>query len=312
MNALVSIVMPAYNCEPYIEKAISSILNQTYQNFELVICDDGSTDQTWKIIDTFSDKRLRKYKNTSNKGYLFTYNFLLSATKGDFITCQDADDWSLPERIKRQMEVFDRHPDVFLCGCNGVFYYTESMQRHCPEFVSGFVKLAKSNFNFMLPSVVYRREILSSVNGFNLYFDRLTGMDQYFVLSIISNYKAYELNEYFYYARFNPSSNHRTLDNTRKLLAADVYFLLRNQRVESGSDWLLEERYDKLRVYEESLLKNRPFMAEKYREYAVYRIDSGEFLPGIKLIIKSLVFTPFWFPTYRTLLYSLRRLIATR
>src|SRR5260221_11157209 len=106
------------------------------------------------------------------------------------------------------MQIFVKHPEIFSCSCNGTFYYNEKMQRRCPEFQTGYVKLDTNNFNFMLPSILYSREVLSYVGGFHFYFDRLTGMDQYFILNIIDKFKSFELNEYLYYARFNPTSNH--------------------------------------------------------------------------------------------------------
>lgn len=304
--------MPAYNCELYIELAINSILNQTHTTLELLICDDGSSDRTWEIINSFSDARIIKFKNEENKGYLFTYNFLLSRVRGELITCQDADDWSSLNRLKQQLTVFELFPDVYLCGCNGSFYYSEEIQRKCPEFDTGVIKLCDRNFNFMLPAVMYRREVLTKVSGFNPFFDRLTGMDQYFILSIISDFKSYELNSYLYFARFNPTSNHRTLDSLRKMTAPDVYFFLRKQRVETGTDWLLEGRKDLIYMFEKELLSNKRYLAEKYREYAVYRIDSGKFISGLKLLLVSMGKWPFNLLTYRTFGYALRKLISLK
>lgn len=312
MNPMVSVVMPAYNVGPYIETAIRSILDQTFQDLEIVVCDDGSTDNTWDVINSIDDRRLNKFRHPKNMGYLKTYNFLISVTKGQFITFQDADDWSDLNRIADQLNVFENYPDINVCACNGGFYYSESIQRRCPEFASGYITLDENNFQFMLPSIMIKREVLQHTRGFHEYFDKLTSGDQYFILDILARNKGYQLNKYSYFARFNPTSNHRTLSDLRKLSISEAYFLLKRQRVLTGSDWLIEGKEDKLLEYENSLLNNRRFMAEKYREYAAYRIDSNLIGPALILIFKSLCKTPFLPATYRTIFYAIRKILKLR
>jgi glycosyltransferase involved in cell wall biosynthesis len=306
----VSVIMPAYNCGPYLEQSINSILKQTYTNLELVICDDGSTDNSWEVICSFKDNRISKLRHDVNKGYLQTYNFLLTQANGELICCQDADDWSGLTRIEEQVTVFEAEPSIALCGCNGLFYYNEEIQKKCPDFPSGFITLDKNNFNFMLPSIMYRRNVLKSVKGFHPYFDRLTGMDQYFILELLSEFKGYAINRCLYFARFNPTSNHRSLDNLRKLTTPDAYFLLKAQRVDTGTDWLKQGRDDLLLEFEQGLMKNRKFMSEKFREYAAYRFDSHRLADGFMLLLRSLFNSPWSSQNYRTLWYGIRKMIG--
>lgn len=306
-NPLVSILMPAYNCEPYVGIAISSILKQSYSNFELIICDDGSTDQTWSVINSFSDQRIQIFRNQNNLGYLETYNFLMTKVQGEYFTFQDADDWSIPSRLEIQLKIFDQFADVDVCACNGSFYYTEQTQRPCPSFKSDYIQVTEEHFQFMLPSVMYKRKVLFSINKFNSFFDKTTGGDQYFILEVLSNFKGYAVNEYLYVARFNHRSNHRTFTSKKKMAAPDLYFLLKSQRVKTGSDWLLEGRQDLLLAFESKLLSNRKFLAEKYREYAVYKIDAGQLLPGVKFIAQAMICWPFHGSTLRTIMYAFRK-----
>jgi glycosyltransferase involved in cell wall biosynthesis len=302
----VSVLMPAYNCQNYISKAINSILNQTHSNFELLICDDGSTDNTGVIIDSFTDKRIKKFKNEANKGYLKTYNFLLTRAATDFVTFQDADDWSAETRLEEQLHVFEKHKDVYLTACNGGFYYSEKSQSRCPDFTSGVITLNEHNFEFMLPSIMIKKEVLESIKGQHPYFDNLTGMDQYFILEILSEFKGYAINRYLYFAHFNPGSNHRTLNYLRKATIPDAYCLLKKQRVTTGTDWLKEGKDHLLLAHEKSLLKNRKFMSSKYGEYAIYRIDSNQFSAARKLLLKAFLLNPFHFKNYRTLFYWIK------
>lgn len=106
---MISILMPAYNASKYIDKSIESILAQSHTDFELLICDDCSTDDTWTKISSFNDHRIKRYKNTENLGYLKTSNFLISKAQGMHISFQDADDYSSPERFLRLIDHLKRY-----------------------------------------------------------------------------------------------------------------------------------------------------------------------------------------------------------
>ena len=101
-SPLVSIIMPCFNAESLIEKALESILKQSYENWELLIIDDGSTDDTAKIIKKFSSEnsKIKFYSNTNNCGVAYSRNIGLYFASGDFITFHDADDISHPQRIE--------------------------------------------------------------------------------------------------------------------------------------------------------------------------------------------------------------------
>ena len=97
---LISVVMPAYNVERYIEKSINSILDQSYPNVEILVADDASTDKTKAIIDGYTDARIKRFHNESNQAYLKTCNKLMSLAKGQFLAFQDADDFSHVQRFE--------------------------------------------------------------------------------------------------------------------------------------------------------------------------------------------------------------------
>ena len=103
MNELVSIIMPAYNDEKYIKESILSVLNQTYTEWELIIVEDCSTDNTCKIIRMFDDERIRLLKNDNNMGAALSRNRALREAKGRWIAFLDADDIWAPEKLQRQI-----------------------------------------------------------------------------------------------------------------------------------------------------------------------------------------------------------------
>ncbi len=118
----ISVIMPAYNAEAYIGEAIDSILAQTFSDFELLVIDDGSSDSTPEIIESYSDPRVRLVRNPHNMGVARTLNHGLDLAVGEYIARMDADDIALPERFARQVAFMDAHPEVAVCACAISFF----------------------------------------------------------------------------------------------------------------------------------------------------------------------------------------------
>jgi glycosyltransferase involved in cell wall biosynthesis len=111
-SPLVSVILPAYNSERFLHKAIESILNQAYRNFELLLINDGSTDSTRQIMQSFSDERIRIIDNHGNKGLVYSFNTGIEQAKGKYIARMDADDISYPERFAVQVDWLERNPST--------------------------------------------------------------------------------------------------------------------------------------------------------------------------------------------------------
>ncbi|MGB3545815.1 MAG: glycosyltransferase family 2 protein [Saprospiraceae bacterium] len=112
----VSVVMPVYNGAAYLREAIDSILNQTFRNFELLVIDDGSTDNSLEIIESYTDPRIRLLRNPGNWGVAFTRNVGLREARGNYLAWCDCDDVSLPTRLEKQVAWLDAHPHIGACG----------------------------------------------------------------------------------------------------------------------------------------------------------------------------------------------------
>ena len=113
----VSVVLPVYNVEPYIQETIASILNQTFTDFELLVVDDLSTDGTAAIVAGIKDDRIILIRNTQNLGRAGADNIALKYVRGEFIAKMDGDDLCHPERLARQVAFLDSHPAVNVVGC---------------------------------------------------------------------------------------------------------------------------------------------------------------------------------------------------
>jgi glycosyltransferase involved in cell wall biosynthesis len=116
---LISVILPSFNREKLLPRAIISVLNQTNQSLELIIIDDGSTDNTEDIVKSFSDKRIRYYRQRDNKGGSAARNIGIKLAKGELIAFQDSDDEWLPEKLERQVAKFSEvggDVGVICCG----------------------------------------------------------------------------------------------------------------------------------------------------------------------------------------------------
>ncbi len=115
-NPEITVVMPVYNAERYIDKAIKSVLAQTYQDFEFIIIDDASTDNTSEILKRFDDPRIRTIKNPNNLGLTKSLNKAIREAKGTYIARMDADDISIPHRLETQLNFLKKNTDHALVG----------------------------------------------------------------------------------------------------------------------------------------------------------------------------------------------------
>lgn len=157
----VTVILPVYNTEKYIAEAVQSILNQTFSDFELLVINDASTDRTLEVLNRFSDNRLKIITNPTNLKVVKSLNKGLELAKGEFIARMDADDISHPQRFKRQIEYFNDHPEVDLCGSWVQMIGDDNYILTLPE-KHETIKADMLFKNIIVhPSVMFRKEKLS-------------------------------------------------------------------------------------------------------------------------------------------------------
>ena len=113
MNDLVSIVMPSYNTARYIGETIGSVQKQTYKNWELIIVDDCSTDNSMDVIRSFNEPRIRLFQNKKNSGAAISRNYALREAKGKWVAFLDSDDTWAPEKLEKQIRFMKEHGYAF-------------------------------------------------------------------------------------------------------------------------------------------------------------------------------------------------------
>lgn len=177
--------MPVFNCEKYIDEAIQSILDQTFQNFELLIIDDGSTDTTAYKISTYKDSRIRSIRFDSNEGLINALNYGLSQAKGKYIARMDADDISHPKRLESQVNFLEVHSEHVLCGMSVQILPT--CQKKFPLFSDNEIRAGFLFSNvFYHSSVMFRSKVIFDHNlRYNLNY---LGCEDYQLWIELGNY----------------------------------------------------------------------------------------------------------------------------
>lgn len=162
---LISVVMPAYNAGKFLVESLQSIQNQTYQNWELIIVDDASTDNTWSTLKAFSaqDTRIRIFKNKVNSGVSVTANRALSYAKGEFIARMDADDISMPSRFEKQIEYLLKNKNIVAVGTQCDLINSEGVIIGKKNFPCDFASIKKLIFEripMQQPSIMVNKNLL--------------------------------------------------------------------------------------------------------------------------------------------------------
>jgi len=165
VTPLVAILMPVYNCQNYLDKAIKSILSQTYQNFEFIIINDNSNDDTEKIIRSFKDIRIRYFKNKKNLGLAQSLNKGIKIAKGKYIARMDGDDISLPQRIEKQVKYMEQNSGISVCGTNAIIIdeYGKFNKYDDKPLTNEEIKLNLFFNNPLIhPSVIFRKNVFEN------------------------------------------------------------------------------------------------------------------------------------------------------
>lgn len=164
----VSVVMGSYNGERFLRPAIESILNQTFRDFELIVIDDCSTDNSPRILREFTDERIRIIRNGRNLGIAETMNKGIAAARGEYIALQDHDDLSRPTRFECQVAFLDGHPEVGMVGssCN-IIDEAGSLVPHWPVEYENLRWALLWRCPFFHTSVMLRRKATQEVGGYS-------------------------------------------------------------------------------------------------------------------------------------------------
>ncbi len=243
-DKLVSVIIPVYNVEKYIREAIQSIQNQTYKNLEIIIIDDGSTDNTYNILEELAknDNRVKLYRNEKNLKIVKTLNRALSLANGEYIARMDGDDISAIDRIERKVKFLEENKEFDLVGCS-----VKTID------INGNIigqRIYYSNQDILFESLKYtppvahiwvaRKTLYFKLDGYR----EVPGAEDYdFLLRITSKgFKYTNLEDYFgYFIRLGRSGNTVSSLGIKQRKIHSYVFKLYKERLERKKDSFNEE-----------------------------------------------------------------------
>ena len=213
MNKTVSVILPAYNAASFLPDSINSVLTQTYENIELIIIDDGSTDDTENIVRSFTDKRLH-YIQTQNQGNYFARNRGLKEASGDLIALIDADDIWLNNKLEKQVRVFQDNADLGFCCSDHNLFFDDKKSHLYEDTVNTFTetplrqeifleKLLDNNF-VVTSTVMFRRQCLEHFGLFDTSYQN--AMDYFMWLNAAFRFPVFYLHDRLVLKRVHSSN----------------------------------------------------------------------------------------------------------
>ena len=220
-NGTISILMGIYNCAPTLREAIDSIIDQTYDNWELILCDDCSTDDTYNIAAEYRDKYPEKIillQNKTNSRLAFTLNYCLEHATGEFVARMDGDDISAPDRFKKQVAFLKSHPDIVLVGT--------AMQRFSDDGSYGAIAYCeeypdkdtpyKTGLVFNHATIMAYRWVYEELGGYTVSPRTMRGQDRdLWYRFLAAGYKGANIQEPLYLVRENEDAIKRRSSKVR-------------------------------------------------------------------------------------------------
>ena len=305
---LVSVLMPCHNCAPHVREAIASVLAQSYPHFELLICDDGSTDGSVEIINTIDDSRIRIFRHDSNWGYPHTMNHLFQVAQGEYVMMQDADDISHPRRIAKLLGAIASPPMADAVGSDLVKFYPDGTRESVsaegsPEKLKGsFQQCERPGLTF--GTLLMRRELCETSFRELSFVTRAQDIDWLFRIS--ERYSFKNLNEELYRYRQHATSmsNSNDTESMHNMFFWPYICFITQYRREKNTDILQPEHRTILRDYLQQLIAERRTKdAVFWERHLAYRArKNGDVGGSLRYALRAIRHQPFRYGSYHCLI----------
>jgi glycosyltransferase involved in cell wall biosynthesis len=208
-DPLVSVMMPTYNGAAHLREAIDSMLNQTYTHWELIIVDDGSTDETPEILQEYSrlDKRINPYR-IAHGGRGKARNKCLEESSGKYIAVCDSDDISLPDRFKKHVDFLEQHPDIGVVSAQSLFFDSQNVPTSSVAYPEDpyviKARFDKGKMGVCHGASMFRRELIDQVGPYSEECLRAQDLEFFLRVNEVSRFAS--LPEHLLLYRNNPSN----------------------------------------------------------------------------------------------------------
>ena len=252
----ISVVMSAYNAEKYLQEAIDSILNQTFTDFEFIIVNDGSTDTSLKIIESYKDERIVIF-NQKNTGLPKALNIGIDKSKSNYIARMDADDISLPNRLESQYNFMIRNPDCVIVGSNAIVIDMngEYVFTTTNKITDNEIKKNLPNLSFLHSSVMFKKNSFYAAGKY--CESMLKGQDTVLFNRMANCGKFYNIKEPLIKYRVVPTAN------SVKRNLGKRFSMIQRSAIRHNKISMTDEKFLK------SILKNSS-TNDRYSKYHIY------------------------------------------
>lgn len=293
--------MPAFNAEDFIGEAISSILKQDHLDWELLILNDASSDNTESVVESFTDARIKYFRSEKNEGYLKSCNRLFELATGDFLTFLDADDTCEPNRLKDCLEQFESGVELDFLTTDHVRF--DESKRVSYASTVDFNKYAtdpKHNPTICCATAFVRTELATKSGGYHPFFDGLGGEDYHWLYILSRLGRGMHLSKPLYNYRQHPNQTHFQNTNPLKFFVSDILEQIRTAD-QSGPD-LLANKESLLQEWQNKLDSEPALTHLRQAAEAINRKSSSDFW---KFWRKSISSKPHSAGKWKQALYSL-------
>lgn len=273
-NPTVSVIIPTYNRAHLLGRSILSVLNQTYQDFEIIVVDDASTDNTEELISSLVNEKIRYIRHEKNKGAGAARNTGIKAARGSYIAFQDSDDEWLLEKLEKQMKVFETGPEEVgmvysdmwrLNGTRKWYFHSPSIN---PEDEIIYERALDNLVECIgIQTALIKKECFTNAGLFDESLNRLIDLEFFIRLS-----------KYYYF-------NH--------IKEPLVHYFRTDYRIASSEKALVQSRMLILKKYYDDIKKNKKLLAGHYSRIGFALNLSGNFKHGSRYLIKAVKTYPF-------------------
>lgn len=286
----VSVIMSTFNDSKYIREAIDSILAQTFIDFEFIIVDDASQDETVDIIREYSDPRIKLIQNEENCGLTVNLNKLLDIASGEYVARMDGDDISYPERFQKQVEYLDEHKDVYLIGTAVHSFGANNLYWRLPDDNEELKVRMLIRPVFAHPTFMFRRELVDK--GYTYDESFRTAQDYEFASRVSREFKIGRVQDVLLDYRVHPKQVSNTLggnqlsnaDKIRMRLLKELGVSFSQEQMDVYNQWVAEKCPDYVDVF----YKADKLIGEMIKANSVSRIYDERVLDTV---LKKMLYT---------------------
>jgi len=275
----VSVILPTYNDAQHIKNAIESVLGQSFKDFELIVIDDGSTDDTKNILKQYIESDKIKYLRLDHQGDVFARNNGISISNGEYLAFIDSDDeWIDKDKLKKQIEFLDNNSDYVLIGSEGIVVderKNKLMHYHVPETNLAIKKRILLKNPFIHSSVVVRKDVFLKIGGYSQEKDVKYTEDYNLWLSAGILGKFFNFQELM--TEYMIRDGNISSSNKKIILRNNIYLINKYKKIYPNFTEALLFAYSKFFIYSIlQLIKNKRlkdkitlFLFKKYRKLKI-------------------------------------------